>query len=152
MTPSRAVIKNRKLDAISRKVFGLIVLLIVITTALSIGDEEYGFVVIWACGALFSWHLLFTQRQVSIDLVSQQIITTVSSIYPITEQSININQITAFRVDKDSRGGKGYKLMILLGQEAKPFGFQFGSIHSMNAMAKQMSLFCDKPLISSSVI
>ncbi|WP_144211054.1 hypothetical protein [Shewanella donghaensis] len=151
LSDTRAVLTNKRTDSIGRRIFAIIVTAMVCIAGLGLKGAEIGFVLNWACGALFSWHLLFCQRKVEIDLGSTFITTTISSVYPIAKQKISIDSIKAFRVDKDIGRKNGYKLVIIFDETKAPYGFSFGSLSSMSLLASQLSAFCNKPLIEMSV-
>ncbi|MCS6102175.1 hypothetical protein [Shewanella baltica] len=148
LSPTIAIMAKTRAQTIGRWIFASLVASITLFNALGFEHWSYGEVIIWSFIALLSWHLLFARRRIQIDLERQLITTKVSSLYPLTQQVIPINHISAFQIQQRLGQLHGYDLLIVMDTQIEPLKFQYGNWQQMQAIGKQLSTFCNVPLLS----
>lgn len=148
LSPTIAIMAKTRTQTVGRWIFASLVASITLFNALGFEHWSYGEVIIWSFIALLSWHLLFARRRIQIDLERQLITTKVSSLYPLTQQVIPINHIAAFQIRQRLGQPHGYDLLIVMDTQIEPLKFQYGDLHQIQAIGKQLSTFCNVPLLS----
>ncbi|MCS6125127.1 hypothetical protein G3495_18405 [Shewanella baltica] len=148
LSPTIAIMAKTRTQTVGRWIFASLVASITLFNALGFEHWSYGEVIIWSFIALLSWHLLFARRRIQIDLERQLITTKVSSLYPLTQQVIPINYISAFQIQQRLGQLHGYDLLIVMDTQIEPLKFQYGNLPQMQAIGKQLSTFCNVTLLS----
>ncbi|MCS6153762.1 hypothetical protein G3465_12745 [Shewanella baltica] len=148
LSPTIAIMPKTRTQTVGRWIFASLVASITLFNALGFEHWSYGEVIIWSFIALLSWHLLFARRRIQFDLERQLITTKVSSLYPLTQQVIPINHIAAFQIQQRLGQPHGYDLLIVMDTQIEPLKFQYGNLPQMQTIGKQLSTFCNVPLLS----
>lgn len=148
ISSTQAIISSTHFATMGRKLFALIAIIVTIFMASRLEQEDNSLVILWALGALLTWHLAFAKRQTEIDLIGQCITIKISALYPITKQKIPISTIETFRIGKDPTRINRYNLYITLIKQGDPIRFGFGSQTQMRSLGEKISNFCSLPLLA----
>ncbi|GIU52358.1 hypothetical protein TUM4438_44890 [Shewanella sairae] len=148
LSASKAIMAKTRTQVIARWFFaGLVASLTLFVTA---GFEHWpnNEVFIWSFTALLSWHFLFARRRVEFDLDKQLITNKISSLYPLSQQRIPIQNISAFQIRRRLGQSNGYELCIIMDSQIEQLKFDYGNLPRMQQLGQQLSLFCKVPLLS----
>lgn len=148
LSSTKAIMAKTRTQTIGRWFFASVVAFFTLFVTIGFERWPYSEVLIWSFPALLSWHFLFARRQVHVDLEQQLITTKVSSLYPLTQQVIPINHIAAFQIQRRLGQPHGYDLLIVMDSQVEPLKFEYGNLAKVQALGKQVSEFCDIPLLS----
>ena len=147
LNSTTAVLAKSSSVVTGRNVFAVLLALLTLFVAGGFERWEYTMVANWSLFALLIWHFLFVRRKVKFDLERQQIITKVTSLYPIAQQVIPFKDIIGLQVLRQLGKSHTYYLAIIIQDMPEPINFDYGSEQQMQKLGQQVSEFCSLHLI-----
>jgi hypothetical protein len=151
VTPTKAIMAKSRSAIIARRIFSTLFACLTLLATLGFEHWTYSQVVMWSSVALLSWHALFSRRQITLDLESQQITTKISSLYSLAQQVIPIRDIAALqlrpRISQANDYGHSFDLLIVMHTQVEPLKFEYGNLTQMQQLGEQLAAFLKVPFL-----